>query len=231
MGDSTAILVHGAGVGPWIWDRVIEQTARSALALAVPGREPGATPDGCAARLAAEIDAAGIEEVVLVVHSLAGVLVPAMAERLGSRLRHVVYVSAVIPAAGTAFVNAIGFPAGLLLRVLFRFNRSGLVPSEKMIRRELGNDLSEQDASMVVERYEAEFPGFYVTPVSGPPSVPTTYVTLSHDKSLLPPLQASMVARLDSPHIVQIDSGHLVMLSQPAELAAVIDAAVASSAS
>ena len=116
MGDRTAILLHGAGFGPWIWDRVIEQMTSPALALAVPGREPGATPDGCATRLAADIDAAGIEDVVLVVHSLSGVLVPGIAERLGSRLRHVLYVSAVIPEAGTAFVNAIGFPAGLVLR-------------------------------------------------------------------------------------------------------------------
>lgn len=188
MSDRTAILLHGAGTGPWIWERVVAAMNAPALAMCVPGRFANATPDGCAALLAADIDAAGVDEVVLVVHSLSGVLVPGLARLLGPRLRHVVYVSAVIPAANRAFVDAIGFPAGLVLRVLFRFNRSGLTPSEKMIRNELCNDLNERDAADVVARYEAEFPGLYVTPVAGPPAVPSTYVRLSLDKSIPPVL-------------------------------------------
>lgn len=223
MSDLTVIVLHGAGTGSWVWERVTTAMNSPALALSVPGRVEGATPDGCATQLVADIDAAGVDEVVPVVHSLSGVLAPALAQRLGSRLRHVVYVSAVIPAAGRSFVNAIGFPAGLVLRVLFWFNRSGLTPSESMIRNELCNDLDESDAAEVVARYEAEFPGLYVTSVGGPPAVPLTYVRLSHDKSVAPALQSTMMARLDSPREIEIDAGHLVMLSRPGELAAILD--------
>lgn len=228
MSDHTAIMLHGAGTGSWVWERVATAMTTPTVALDVPGRVEGATPDGCAAQLVADIDAAGVNDVVLVVHSLSGVLASDLAQRLGPRLRHVVYVSAVIPSAGRSFVDAIGFPAGFVLRVLFRFNRSGLSPAESMIRGELCNDLDESDTARVVARYEAEFPGLYVTPVGRPPAVPSTYVRLSRDKSLAPALQSKMVAHLDSPHQVEVDAGHLVMLSQPTELAAILDATSAS---
>jgi len=223
MAHRAAVLLHGAGMGSWVWDRTIASMTTPAIALDVPGRNPDATPDVCAARLVAQIDAAAVDDVVLVVHSLSGVLVPSMARLLGPRLRHVVYVSAVIPAPGRSFVDTIGFPGGLVLRVLFRFNRSGLVPSESMIRSELCNDLDDDDAAQVVAAYEPEFPGLYVTPVDGPPGLPSTYVRLSRDRSVPPPLQSAMAARLDSPRLEELDAGHLAMLSAPAQLAAALD--------
>lgn len=120
MGDCSVVLLHGAGIGPWAWERVRSRLSVPSIAPEVPGRFVGATPEACAEQLAADIDAFTAGDVVLVAHSLCGVLVPGLAERLGSRLKHVVYVSAVIPSAGQSFLAAIGFPMGLVIRTLDR---------------------------------------------------------------------------------------------------------------
>ncbi|MGH8078794.1 MAG: alpha/beta fold hydrolase, partial [Lysobacter sp.] len=94
MSEITTVLLHGAGTGAWVWEPVINQMTSPVVALDVPSRHAGATPDGCAAVLVAELDRRGIDRVVLVVHSLAGVLVSALASRLEPRLKQCVYVGA-----------------------------------------------------------------------------------------------------------------------------------------
>jgi len=216
----TTVLLHGAGVGAWVWACVIERMATPALALDVPCRHPGATPEQCAQELIAELDRRGIDEVVIVAHSLAGVLMPELAARLGARLRHCVYLSAVVPPSGGAFVDALGPVERTLLRLLFRFNRKGLKPGPAMIRRELCDDLDEATTMQVVSRYAAEFPGLYLTPCRAQPvRAPSTYLRLLRDRSLAPSRQDAMIARLQDPQVRDLDAGHLAMLSMPAQVA------------
>ncbi|MBK6485922.1 MAG: alpha/beta fold hydrolase [Gemmatimonadetes bacterium] len=78
----TVVFLHGAGTGAWVWDRVTQALDRPAIALEVPGRTVGATPDGCASQLVEQLYRQGIGSVTVVLHSLAGVLAPALAARL-----------------------------------------------------------------------------------------------------------------------------------------------------
>jgi pimeloyl-ACP methyl ester carboxylesterase len=172
-----------------------------------------------------QIDAFSADEIVLVAHSLTGVLAPGLAARLGSRLTHIVYVSAVIPAANQSFLSAIGFPMGWVMRVLFRLNPKGLRPSDAMIRDGLCNDLDSADTAAVVELYTPEFPGLYTTAVAGPAQVRSTYVRLTADGSVSLAVQDRMIAALGTPEVAELDAGHLPMLSRPDEVAGVIDAA------
>lgn len=221
--DVTIVFLHGAGMGPWVWDRVIQELSTPAVALEIPGRSHSATPDNCAAAIAAELDRLGIGPVIVVMHSLAGVLATGLAERLGPRAKRFVFVSAVIPPSGGSFVDALGFMNRQILRVLFKFNPNGLKPSPKMIQHELCNDLEPPDTEEVISRYEPEMPGLYLTPVTATaPIVNATYVKLLKDQSVPPALQDSMIARLDKPLVREIEAGHLVMLSTPMALANLI---------
>jgi len=58
-----------------------------------------------------------------------------------------------------------------------------------MIRKELCGDLSEGDCSMVLDRYEPEFPGLYLSKVPGPPACRSAYLKLTNDQSVLPAQQ------------------------------------------
>lgn len=230
MPHPTTVLLHGAGLGAWVWASVIERMATPTIALDLPCRHAGATPEQCAQDLIAELDRRGIDEVVIVAHSLAGVLMPELAARLGARLRHCVYLAAVVPPSGGAFVDALGAVERTLLRLLFRFHRNGLKPGPTMIRRELCNDLDEAAAERVVSRYVAEFPGLYLTPTRAQPvRAPSTYLRLLRDRSLAPSRQDAMIARQQNPQLHELDAGHLAMLSMPAQLAQRLTAVVLAS--
>lgn len=219
----TTVLLHGAGTGPWVWDRVRTALNTPSIAPAVPGRQVGATPDGCAAALAAELEGPG--DIVLVAHSLAGVLVPGLAARLGTRLRHVVYVGAIVPPDSGAFVDALPWFDRTVLRLLFALKPRGLRPGAAMLRHELCNDLDAATTAELLERYEAEFPGLYLTPTDRPAAPPAvaSYVRLARDQSLPPARQDRMRARLPGAALLELDAGHMPMLSRPEQLARLID--------
>jgi pimeloyl-ACP methyl ester carboxylesterase len=210
---------------------VIDRLREPGVALDVPGRTPGVTPDSCAAELVREIDRRDLSSVVLVLHSLAGVLAPGLSRRLGGRLVRCVFVSAVVPPSGGAFVDALPLANRLILRLLFTLKPRGLKPSPSMIRRELCNDLSADDAELVVSRFEAELPGLYLNRAGEAPHLPqASYVKLLRDRSVKPARQDVMIARLARPRVYEIAAGHLAMLSTPAELSAVIDQEATSAA-
>lgn len=218
--EITMVFLHGAGTGAWVWERVMNELSTPAVALDIPGRIDGATPDNCAAALVNELDRMGIDSVILVMHSLAGVLASGLSARLGSRVKRYVFIAAVIPPSGGSLVDTLGFMNRQVLRVLFKFNPKGLKPSPAMIRSQLCNDLSPQDAEDVISRYAAETPGLYLTPVGVIPPLPnSTYIKLLKDQSVPPSKQDSMIVHLDHPLVREIDAGHLVMLSTPATLA------------
>lgn len=224
--ETTIVFLHGAGTGAWVWERVVKALSTPAVALDIPAEIDGATPENCARMLVAELDQKSIGSVVLVLHSLAGVLVSGLAERLGARLKQCVFVAAVIPPSGGSFVDALGFVDRLILRVLFKLNPRGLKPSAAMIRRQLCNDLGLQDADSVVSRYTAQMPGLYLTPIGALPSISCcVYIKLMKDRSIAPMVQDSMIARLDSPVVKELEAGHLAMLSAPDALARLLEEA------
>lgn len=223
-GEPAIVLLHGAGTGTWIWDRVIKELARPAVALDVPARRRGVTPASVADDLMSELGRRELRSVILVLHSLSGVLASEFATRLGGRLRGIVYVGAVVPSSGRAFADDQGLIGRYILRLLFRMNPRGLKPSEAMIRRELCNDLSEDDARQVVDRYEAEFPGLYLAPAGPPPALQHhLYVKLLNDRSVSPSRQDRIIARLTGARVTELDAGHLPMLSRSDAVADVIN--------
>ena len=92
------LLVHGAAHGAWCWERLMPLLEQPAVAIDLPGRgnspaDLGAlTTDDWADAVTKSIDA--IEgDVVLVGHSLAGITMPRVADRVSARLAHLVWVA------------------------------------------------------------------------------------------------------------------------------------------
>jgi pimeloyl-ACP methyl ester carboxylesterase len=222
--NPTLVLLHGAGVGPWIWGRTRKHLHAESLALAYPGRQSQATPETCADAIAAELSR-NTGDFIIVLHSLAGVLAGPLAARLGDRLKKVVLLSAIVPAPGQTFAQVLGFPARLILPILFRLHSKGLKPSSQMIHSELCQDILPEDAEKVIGHYEAEFPGLYLTPPQPLPAhIPRTYIQLLQDRSISPRVQQKIIKHLSIHNTFEIDAGHLAMLSQPERLAAILDA-------
>src|SRR4051812_12350248 len=103
------VLVHGAGMGASCWEPLLSHLDGPAVAVDLPGRGSRAdvpiasvTLEDCAEALRESIAAIDADDLVLVAHSCAGVSVPRVMSELSARLRHVVFLSAVVPPDGTS---------------------------------------------------------------------------------------------------------------------------------
>jgi pimeloyl-ACP methyl ester carboxylesterase len=225
------VLLHGAMLGRWIWERVEPRLARPALAVDLPGR--GSKPADVRTltlgdlvdSVVADVDAWPADRVVVVAHSLSGIVVPALSSHLASRIDHVVFASAAVPQPGSSYLDSLPPAQRIFLHIALLTQRKGLLSPAWATRRALCNDLDEPTTKLVIDNLTREAPGIYSEPVSGelPASLPTTYLRLTSDHAFSTAVQDRMIARLHDPRIVEIDAGHLPMLGHPDQLAAVLN--------
>lgn len=104
------VLVHGAWHGAWCWRRVADRLRAArhlvhAVTLTGVGERahllsPSITLETHVHDVIQAIEAEELHNVVLAVHSYGGMIGTAVADRIGERLRHLVYVDAVVPKPG-----------------------------------------------------------------------------------------------------------------------------------
>ncbi len=107
------VLVHGAWHGAWCWRRVVDllvAQGHRAHAVTLTGTgdrahlmSPLITLETHIADVANTIEAEELQDVVLAAHSYAGMIGTALADRMSQRLKHLVYVDAVVPKPGESW--------------------------------------------------------------------------------------------------------------------------------
>jgi pimeloyl-ACP methyl ester carboxylesterase len=231
MAADGIILVHGGMHTAACWALVEPLLALPVRAVDLPGR--GARPadltrvsvEDCVAAVLEEADEAGFARFALVGHSLGGVTITETAFRHGERVTDLVYIAAIVPAAGTNAAAAMfgsDAPAD-----------EPFVLSAELAEPAFGNDLSEAQWASHAASLVAEAPGIMNGTISGLPSgIPMTYVSMRNDKALGHVLTEQMAANLGAGvERRTLEAGHTVMVSQPEALAEIINDAVAREAS
>jgi len=230
-GASMFVLVHGAGMGANCWDRLLPFLDRSAHAVDLPGRGSrsdvpleSVTLDDCAKAILD--DCAGIsgDDLVLVAHSFAGVSVPRVMAELAPRLRHVVFLSAVVPPDHTSVLDQID-PA---VRDLVRASTAGGVYSQDRegARLMLCNDMDAEQTEWTLDRVVDDSAALLVEKVdlSGlSADVPRTYVRMTDDHCYSPELQGPSAERVGG-DVLYLDTGHMAMVSAPQQVADLLNA-------
>lgn len=110
---ATVVLVHGAWHGGWCWDRVrphLEAAGARVLTPTLTGlgerahlNQPVPSLDTHIEDIARVIEWEELNDVVLVGHSLGGMIISAVADRLKQKIRHLIYLDAAVPADGADF--------------------------------------------------------------------------------------------------------------------------------
>lgn len=217
------VLVHGTTQSPTGWDRLSEvltgQGHRSHTVDLVPG---GASTAAEYADLAAAQLPPGVTAPIVVAHSASGMLLPAIARRLGAR--HQVWVAAYVPdgrrslfdemtSAPTELFNPewIGADptADPLLAAYFLFHDCDLAT----LRWALGTVRLFAPASV------------YREPIDPAPEIGSTYLVGTADRTLRPGWCRRAAEDRLGLRPVEIDAGHCPHVSRPEETAAVIDRA------
>src|SRR5215217_3738282 len=142
-GDVGFVLIHGSELGAWLWDRVVPLLRRPALAVDLPGRRSrpadrrSLSLDDAVGSVVKDVEAWGVDRVILVAHSFSGILLPTLARKLGDRVAAVVLVGADVPEEGRGWVDLRPPAQRIFLRLLYRLRPGGALSPRGSNRKTL----------------------------------------------------------------------------------------------
>ncbi|MFF8941977.1 alpha/beta fold hydrolase [Streptomyces sp. NPDC014864] len=220
------VLVAGAWLGGWAWDDVVpvlREAGHGAHPLTLTGlAEKKGAPAGQQTHvrdIVDHVERLELWDVVLVGHSYSGIPVGQAAERIGDRLRRVVFVDANVPVDGMSFLAS--FPSEHVRQALAAHDGvwPPLGPEDYA-----GQELTGPQIDRIVTEGTPHPGGTLTEPaVLNRPlgELPATYVKCLLDGPEPPPAVAALLSdeRWES---AELDTGHWPMFSRPRELAAVL---------
>lgn len=225
--DIGIVLIHGAGLGGWIWGETGKHLETDYLAVNFPERENSAVSKSLSLKayfdhISEQIAGWNKPRLVFAAHSIGGVPALMLANELGERVSGFIGVSSSIPVNGGSFLSTLPVPKRLLFSAILRI--AGTKPPESAITGSLCSDLPESLAKQVAESFVEESVRLYFDRCNAPiPDLPTLYIKCAGDKEFSDSMQNRMVQSLGANEVVSLDSGHMPMLSKPKELADLIN--------
>jgi pimeloyl-ACP methyl ester carboxylesterase len=232
------VLVHGAWHGGWCWRHVAPLlTARGHEVHApdLPGHgDDPADPAGQSledyARRVGDAVRAGGQDVVLVGHSLGGLVISAVAEAMPGRVRRLVYVTAFLPRDGDSLVRICSVdPENPLNAASLRTPDGKCVTVDPARLQELfyadcpAADVALAAASVGPEPIAVMFQSVHVTPERFG-RVPRAYLHCSRDVALPLFVQQQMVAASPCDTVLTLPTSHSPFFAAPERLAEMLEA-------
>lgn len=235
---ATFILVHGAWHGAWCWRHVLpllRDRGHEVLAPDLPGHgdDPaavgGQSLDDYVQRIEGVVRGCG-GDVVLVGHSLAGLVISAVAEALPERVRRLVYVTAFLPRDGDSLVRICSVdPDNPLNAASLRTPDAKCVTVDPARLREIfyadcpDDDFAIASARVGPEPIAVMFQTVHVTPGRFG-RVARAYIHCSRDVALPLFVQEQMVAASPCEIVLTLPTGHSPFFAAPEQLAEMLDA-------
>jgi pimeloyl-ACP methyl ester carboxylesterase len=230
------VLVHGAFVGSWIWEPLVERLGElgyEAVNPDLPGSGNDRTPveevtlDAYTQRICDLLDERD-DPSILVGNSMGGIVISEAAARRPDRVKRLVYVAAFLPGDGQSLVDLTQLPeaAGDLVQstvVVLGDPPVGTLPPSTC--RASNHDCSPEVTDWAVHRTGSQPMAPLTQPVSLNEEferIPRTYVICTGDRIVPPPLQRRLVRDGQVGDVVELDSGHHPQLSRIDELARVL---------
>ncbi|MEO8444150.1 MAG: alpha/beta fold hydrolase [Gammaproteobacteria bacterium] len=234
---ATVVLVHGAWHGGWCWLHLaplLRARGHEVLAPDLPGHgsdrgDPGAQTLATYARKVGDVVRASGGDVVLVGHSLGGLVISAVAEEMPEQLRRLVYVTAFLPRDGDSLVRICSAdPDNPLNAASLRTPDGKCVTVDPARLEELfyadcpSDNLAFAAAHVGPEPIAAMFQAVQVT-AERFGRVPRAYVHCSRDVVLPLFLQEQMVAASPCEKVLTLPTGHSPFFAAPKQLAEQLD--------
>jgi pimeloyl-ACP methyl ester carboxylesterase len=232
------VLVHGGWQGGWTWDAVVPAlTSRGHTAYAPTLRgmaeydtgRADVTVTDMADGLAADLARRDVHDVVLVGHSGGGPVAQLVAERLGDRVRRIVFMSAWVLKDGESINDIKPQHEAAAVRAGARRTTDNTVPIDPgRWASKFMQDATPQQLAAVTSRLVPSPLGWFDQRVRLPRffglNLPASYIFLRHDLAAPRERYQQMAGRLGNPLIIECDGSHQAMQTQPE---AVADALIA----
>jgi pimeloyl-ACP methyl ester carboxylesterase len=231
------VLVHGGGLAADSWELTVEEIYRRApelivLAVDLPARrgKPGnlltLTIADFVKSVIDDIEDAGLGDIVLVGHSMAGLIVPSVVTKLGSsRVRELVLVTAFVPPEGKSLVDTLTGPWAMTARrnakkgglsktpaIGVRLTYLNGVPRAR--RKFAAGKVYPESARMLAEKVSRQ---------GMPDEVPRTWILTTRDRALSVKLQHKGIDAIGGVQtVVPLNTCHCPMVSEPERLAEIL---------
>lgn len=232
------VLVHGAWQAPYAWQPVkasLEKQGNKVTVVELPGHGNDQTPPS---KITLDLYKQKVIEtlstidrkVILVGHSLGGMIISSVAEAVPEKIEKLVYVAAYLPITGQTLDELAHTDpdsqlggAGILI-----FNSDGVTVD---VKQDQIVNLFIQDGTpdvqrLVVQNYRTEPLVPFINPVSltvkNFGSVEKIYIKTLQDHVVSPSLQDRMIKASSVKSVYEINTGHSPFLSQPDALATLL---------
>jgi len=232
------VLVHGGQHSADCWDLTVDELHRRAphlpvLAVDMPGH--GTVPGDlstvsiadCVGSAVQQIEDAGLGNVIVVGHSLAGLTVPGMVTKLGSpRVREMVLAAACLPVQGTAIVDTLVGPLAWYVRRAVRMRKPPSTMPNMLSALIFCNGMTRERRRFTMSRVHPEAVTIIAEPVDRSDlsdDVPRTWILTLRDHALFRRVQLDSIAALGGVQtLIPVDTCHDLMISEPALLAEIL---------
>ncbi len=226
---STYVLVHGAWQAPYVWDAVstdLKNNGHNVIVVQLPGH---GTDNTAPHTLTIDVYRDKVIEamsavdgpVILVGHSMGGMVVTSVAEKSPSKISKLVYIGAYLPTSGQALVELVGEDADSQLGMYLIESEDKLtidVQRDNLTRLFI-DDGSQQAKDEMVTNYRAEPSIPLINPVTITSanfgSVNKVYIKTLQDIVISPKLQDRMIASAGITTVYTINTSHSPFLAQP----------------
>jgi len=234
----TIVLVHGAWLDASCWDKVVpilKAAGHEVINVNLPGHGSDNTPYATIT-MQTYVDAVKQAigkrtNVILVGHSMGGLVVSQTAEQMSGQISKLIYLGAFLPKNGETLLGLSGQPENKesLLATYFRPDEktsSGTIAKEGL-RETFAADAPEDIATRLVANHKPDAMAPFVTPVSLTDAnfgrITKTYIYTTNDKAIAYAMQERMVH--DNAGIVKayaIPSSHTPFFSMPGIVASIL---------
>jgi pimeloyl-ACP methyl ester carboxylesterase len=233
---SIYVLVHGAWFGKWCWQAVIpllERSGHTAIALDLPGHGDDNTPiaditmESLVERVG-QVLMAQQQPVILVGHSMGGMVISQTAEKYPDMIERLVYIAAYLLQDGQSLLKVSTADADSKIASYLQPNLElGLIG----IKQEALMDIFLHDCPSDVlleaeKRLRPDLIEPQITPVHLTDEnfgrVPRTYITTLLDRVISPNLQKKMYTATPCEQVLEIETGHSPFAAAPEKLAALL---------
>ncbi|MDP9457462.1 MAG: hypothetical protein CYG60_03605 [Actinobacteria bacterium] len=228
---STFVLVHGAWHGAWCWEKVVpllEEAGHEVVVPDLPGHGEDGTPisklsmQDYADRVVRAVDEQA-EPVVLVGHSMGGIVVSLAAEARPEGIKKLVYLTGFLLEDGKTLISVAENDAEAIVLPNLVPNEDGSAFTVQNVKDVFYGDCSDEDVEGAKARLVPEPAFAFGTPVAVTEGnfgrVPRVYIECVQDRAIGIRAQRGMHERQQCETVISMETSHSPFLSAPEELA------------
>jgi len=230
---STYVLIHGSWQGGWCWKKIIpflENKGHKVVAPDLPGHGSYKTPVQDISLQAyvdevCEILDAQSEPVILVGHSLGGVVISQAAEYRPDKIRKLVYLSAFLLKNGECLMqyaeqdtDALALP-----NLIMADDQLSATFNEDALKDAFYGDCSDEDVLWAKSLLTPQAAAPFMTPIHTTEEnfgrIPRVYISCLRDRGVSLALQEKMYTHVPCEKVIKMDTSHSPNISTPEDLA------------